>query len=334
MNGMKAKTRAIELDDSEIQIEQDENLAFVFNRLEPFFDEYFKNRNTESEDSSVLKIARDMISGLDYWVYFLTIVNYQVDIQKILIPMARSLASAMNSNFKAFFQLPTDDQREILDNLSWTFRGKNIAKKTGWQMHRFYSVDDVLCIFHRFANHESKYHDFKARTKELYQKASNFKDFLGIFNKDWHDEQLCQGCALKCPSPAKRIVKHHYSENTTSCVKRFLLFLRWISRDIGYWDFIPRSKLLVPLDLTVKRVMHRVGVLPDEEGCAWHDVVEVTKYFRKLDPVDPMRFDFLVSRLGILKICNVELTKSKCYACPLAEVCKMKYTNTLFDSLK
>ncbi len=59
------------------------------------------------------------------------------------------------------------------------------------------------------------------------------------------------------------------------CFKRYLLFFRWVAGldpDLHIWTFIPHNDLLPPVDVTVKRVLKRVGVFDREYGCKWKDV--------------------------------------------------------------
>lgn len=89
-----------------------------------------------------------------------------------------------------------------------------------------------------------------------------------------------------------------------SACKRLNLFLRWMVRedgvDPGGWDMVPPSKLIIPLDTH----MHRVSIQLKftRNRCAnMKTALEITRTFRKLDPDDPIRYDFALTRLGIRK---------------------------------
>ena len=87
-----------------------------------------------------------------------------------------------------------------------------------------------------------------------------------------------------------------------SACKRLNLFLRWMVRednvDPGGWGRVPRAKLIVPLDTH----MHRIGRMLQLTGRKQADMrtaMEITHAFRKIVPDDPVRYDFVLTRLGI-----------------------------------
>jgi len=49
---------------------------------------------------------------------------------------------------------------------------------------------------------------------------------------------------------------------------------------------------------------------------------EITEALRRLDPADPLRYDFALSHLGILGDCPGVRKRSTCAACPLYTVCR------------
>ncbi|HVO77040.1 MAG TPA: TIGR02757 family protein [Candidatus Bathyarchaeia archaeon] len=89
-----------------------------------------------------------------------------------------------------------------------------------------------------------------------------------------------------------------------SACKRLNLFLRWMVRsdavDPGGWDEIPRAMLIVPLDTHMHRISRELGLT--KRGTA--DLAtarEITDGFRRVSPDDPVKYDFALTRLGILK---------------------------------
>lgn len=94
------------------------------------------------------------------------------------------------------------------------------------------------------------------------------------------------------------------SPNAKSACKRLNLFLRWMVRrdevDIGVWDDIPKSKLIVPLDTH----MHRISLALGLTSCKQANLkaaIEITKAFKKIEPNDPVKYDFVLTRFGIRK---------------------------------
>ncbi len=91
-----------------------------------------------------------------------------------------------------------------------------------------------------------------------------------------------------------------------SACKRSCLFLRWMARpddgvDCGVWGRVDPSRLVVPLDTHVARVGAALG-WTRRRAPSWRMALEITECLRALDPADPTRYDFALSRLGILGV--------------------------------
>lgn len=87
-----------------------------------------------------------------------------------------------------------------------------------------------------------------------------------------------------------------------SACKKLNLFLRWMVRedrvDPGGWDQVPASKLIIPLDTHMHRIALRLGFT--KSRCATiKTALEITRAFREIDPSDPVRYDFALTRTGI-----------------------------------
>lgn len=81
-----------------------------------------------------------------------------------------------------------------------------------------------------------------------------------------------------------------------SACKRPCLFLRWVARkddgiDLGLWRSLPPAKLVAPVDVHVARVARRLGALR-RRTLGWKAALEITAALRRVDPEDPLRFDF------------------------------------------
>lgn len=107
--------------------------------------------------------------------------------------------------------------------------------------------------------------------------------------------------------------------------KRWRMFLRWMARpgwpDLGLWTAYPVGSLVIPLDTHVARVSRFIGLTrrstPDGKMAR-----EITEALRRLDPDDPLRYDFALSHLGILGDCPGVRHRHNCAACPLYTVCR------------
>jgi uncharacterized protein (TIGR02757 family) len=108
--------------------------------------------------------------------------------------------------------------------------------------------------------------------------------------------------------------------------KRWNLYLRWMVRgpdavDLGAWPDLPRSALLVPLDTHVMRVARCLG-LTRRRDATWRTAEEITASLRRIDPDDPVRFDFALCHLGMSGTCPARRRPDPCPACPLVSVCR------------
>ncbi len=87
-----------------------------------------------------------------------------------------------------------------------------------------------------------------------------------------------------------------------SAFKRLSLFFRWMVRrddvDPGGWDFIPASKLIIPLDTHIHRVGLKFGLTARKQN-DMKTAVEITNALKEFDPEDPVRYDFALTQFGI-----------------------------------
>jgi len=90
--------------------------------------------------------------------------------------------------------------------------------------------------------------------------------------------------------------------------------------DFGIWDGIPKRALIVPTDTHIHRVSRRLG-LTRRKTADWKTAVEITRRLARLDPEDPVKFDFALCRLGILEICRTTPRLSECQDCIARPVC-------------
>jgi uncharacterized protein (TIGR02757 family) len=87
-----------------------------------------------------------------------------------------------------------------------------------------------------------------------------------------------------------------------SACKRWNLFLRWMVRkdrvDPGGWDGVCPSKLLVPLDTHMFRICTEMG-MSGRRSADLKTVREITDRFRELSPMDPVKYDFSLTRVSM-----------------------------------
>ncbi len=92
------------------------------------------------------------------------------------------------------------------------------------------------------------------------------------------------------------------SPSKGSACKRFNLFLRWMVRsdkvDPGCWEGIPSSILIVPVDTHMFTIAHTLG-FTKRKNVDLKTAIEITEKFKYIQPNDPVKYDFALTRLGI-----------------------------------
>ena len=107
--------------------------------------------------------------------------------------------------------------------------------------------------------------------------------------------------------------------------KRLHLYLRWMVRgpdavDLGIWKRVPPSALLVPLDTHVARLAWRLGLVR-RRTMGWAASEDITANLRVIDPVDPVRFDFVLCHHGMSGACPPRARAELCTQCALQPEC-------------
>jgi len=114
------------------------------------------------------------------------------------------------------------------------------------------------------------------------------------------------------------------SPSKGSACKRLNLFLRWMVRrdalDLGVWTRVSASKLVVPLDTHVIRV-GRCLQLTRYTSPGWKMACDITASLTRLDPADPVRYDFSICHLGMMNACGFSRAQGDAQ-CPLRGVCR------------
>lgn len=92
-----------------------------------------------------------------------------------------------------------------------------------------------------------------------------------------------------------------FDEFATSPYKRYNMYLRWMVRDtdidLGVFKKINKSKLLIPLDVHTHRVSLKLGLIK-RKSYDFKAVMELTNKLRSFDPIDPIKYDFALYRIG------------------------------------
>lgn len=182
--------------------------------------------------------------------------------------------------------------------------------------HRFISPRGVhrflLCVGEVLREHGSLERLYRAGMAAEDGPRGRLARFLRRFRRAW-GPRLARERDFLFPDPAKG-----------SACKRHNLFLRWMVRgpdgvDLGLWSAPSPRDLVVPLDTHMARLCRWMG-LTGRRAASWSAAVEITAAFRAACPDDPVRFDYAITRIGILKACTAA-RRGECGACPLSPLC-------------
>ncbi|MEM9829381.1 MAG: TIGR02757 family protein [Bacteroidota bacterium] len=106
------------------------------------------------------------------------------------------------------------------------------------------------------------------------------------------------------PDYPPRTRKHVATPERNSACKRLNMFLRWMVRrddrgvDFGIWRKIRPNQLVCPCDVHVDRVARQLGLIT-RKPTDWRTALELTENLKKLDPADPVKYDFALFGLGV-----------------------------------
>jgi uncharacterized protein (TIGR02757 family) len=159
-------------------------------------------------------------------------------------------------------------------------------------VHRTFNGGDCLYFIKSLQNIYLHHHGLENVFTEGFQKDQTVFSALKYFRKTFLELQHEQ-----------RVTKHLSDVTANSSAKRLNMFLRWMVRsnetevDFGLWKNIPASALMLPLDVHTGDVSRALGILQRKQN-DWKAVEEITEVLRKLDPEDPVKYDFALFGIG------------------------------------
>jgi uncharacterized protein (TIGR02757 family) len=186
--------------------------------------------------------------------------------------------------------------------------------------HRFTTggdISELLTLLKKVLNEYGSIENFfvegyTSSDKNIIPALSKFCDSLleicAGANKGW----VPKGVGYLLPRPA-----------AGSVCKRLNLFLRWMVRkddvDTGLWKSVDKAKLVVPVDVHIGRLCKILGFY-DQKTISLSAAIKITEGFAAVEPADPVKYDFALSRIGIVENCTGKIS-SRCRVCELFEYC-------------
>jgi len=191
----------------------------------------------------------------------------------------------------------------------------DLLKRMNYQPHKFvmsYKQKDFL-VLKGFKHRTFKpidIHGLILALQNIYHEYSDFESF-------W---ETCRDIGLKQKRPflsvfherffsmssdlANRTRKHVSDPEKGSTCKRLYMYLRWAIRknspvDVGIWNFLEPSELLIPFDVHVARQARKYGLITRRSD-DWKTVNQLTETLALMNPDDPARYDYALFGIGAL----------------------------------
>ncbi len=198
------------------------------------------------------------------------------------------------------------NRKIIIKNADWMMNLMGNAPFDFVMSHTDYQLDRLDKFVHRTFNGE----DLRCFIRSLKNIYTNHGGLESIFQKNQTNDSM-----LPAISRFKelffeidhffRTQKHVADPNNGSTAKRINMFLRWMCRkdnqgvDLGIWNINP-SKLSCPLDVHSGNVARKLGLINRKQNDI-RALSELDNSLRKLDPSDPVKYDFALFGLGIFE---------------------------------
>lgn len=186
---------------------------------------------------------------------------------------------------------------ELLDNSPYDFilnhTDSDLEKLAGFVHRTFNDVD--IRYFIKSLEHIYTVHGGLERIFTTYQGKTSLQPTITRFKEVF----------FELPHET-RTTKHVSDPLKGSAAKRINMFLRWMVRDaksnvdFGLWKDIPTAKLSCPLDVHSGNVARKLKLLNRKQNDA-KALAELDKALRKLDPIDPVKYDFALFGLGVFE---------------------------------
>ncbi len=167
-----------------------------------------------------------------------------------------------------------------------------------------------------------RYYAQHASLEEVFREGFDRAGFAGGLDAL---ARTLRGAGRRAPPGYLRLFPSPLDTARSPC-KRLTLAVRWLVRDrypdLGIWSRVPTGELRIPLDLHVHWIAYHLG-LTARRSRSWAAVEEVTEALRRIDPLDPARFDFVLCHTGISGDCPKKRDPAVCAPCRVRPDCGM-----------
>lgn len=160
-------------------------------------------------------------------------------------------------------------------------------------VHRTFNSEDCKTFIRSLKNIELEHGGLENAFAKAYTEKGHLQQAISRFKEMFFEiEHL------------PRTQKHVSDPLKNSSAKRINMFLRWMVRqdnagvDFGIWNQIPMSALSLPLDVHTGNIARKLKMLKRKQNDG-KAVAELDNYLRKLDPNDPVKYDFALFGVGV-----------------------------------
>ena len=145
--------------------------------------------------------------------------------------------------------------------------------------------------------------------RRIYEELGGLEQLMQLDASDTDTSKgivALRNAMMRLPEFTDRSKKHLANPASGSSAKRLNMFLRWMVRkdgggvDFGIWENMLPAQLICPLDVHTGNVGRKLGLLTRSQN-DWKAAIELTANLRKMDPVDPVKYDFSLFGLGIFE---------------------------------
>lgn len=278
--------------------------AKLGSRLEPLYAAY--NRAAGARDP--IELVRPYAADDDREIAAFVAAGLAFGNVRAVMQSVRTVLEVMGPSPAAFVRSfdPKRDARPFESFVHRWIRGRDVAALL-WALHKILSTHGTLERF--FVEGDDPQAPDVTPGLESFSTRALALDFRAVYGR----------------KPARAHVAYFFARPSTgSACKRLNLFLRWMVRrdavDFGIWTRVPPARLVVPLDVHIIRLSRCLG-LTGYTSPGWRMAAEITASLRRLDPHDPVRFDFSLCHLGMQGACGFG-RQQRDRECPLKGLCR------------
>lgn len=152
--------------------------------------------------------------------------------------------------------------------------------------YRFYSYDDVRCVFQVLQSILITGVSFGEYVKcRYFELPENSRSLAATIS------EIFAGCSM-------------VSHTKQSANKRLHMYFRWMVRrnspvDAGLWTWFSPADLIIPLDIHVLQQARDLGLVPEKATASAKTALQITSCLKQIWPDDPCKGDFALFGLGV-----------------------------------